>query len=133
MIVAKTWGHERIVENNDLYCLKILVCEDRIWSSNGKYHYHKMKDETFLVIEGVLEIEIETEIGFMSKYYTEGSSIRIKPGVKHRFRSVSRRCKFIEASTQNFEEDSIRTEYVVKDKKGQWIDEPGKEQGQKSD
>lgn len=127
-VVAKPWGHELIVENNDLYCLKVLVCEDQIWSSSGNFHYHRMKDETFLVIEGVLELDTVEDGIIKSRYLKEGHAERIYPNTKHRFRSVTRRCRFIEASTQHFDEDSVRTQLVVKDKVQKWIDdEPGTE------
>lgn len=110
-IVPKDWGHELIIENNDLYCLKVLVCEDRIWSSKGRFHYHRIKDETFLILEGILELDIEQEDGALaSQYLKEGDHIRILPNTKHRFRSAGRRCKFIEASTKHFDDDSVRVE-----------------------
>lgn len=109
VIVKKKWGYERIITNNELYCLKMLVCEDRKWSSEGKFHYHPIKDETFLVIEGLLELEIADETGkIVNSLLGEGDSMRILPSTKHRFRSYGRQCKFIEASTQHFEEDSVR-------------------------
>lgn len=112
-VVPKKWGHEHWIENNELYCLKVLVCEDGIWSSGGRYHYHRIKDETFLVIEGVLEIDMEDGEGnFVSWHLREGDHVRIKPNTKHKFRSATRRCKFIEASTQHFEEDSIRVKEI---------------------
>ena len=109
-IIPKKWGHELTIENNELYCLKVLVCEDRIWSSEGKFHHHPIKDETFLVIEGILEIELQVKQGYLSQYYKEGDDIRIKPNTKHRFRSAGRRCKFIEASTHDSPDDTVRTE-----------------------
>lgn len=124
-VVPKSWGFELIVENNDMYCLKVLTCEDQLWSSKGKFHYHHIKDETFLVIEGILELDtVEPDGSIKSRYLKEGEAERIFPGQKHRFRSVTRRCKFIEASTPDFVDDSIRTELVTKDKQQTWVDEP---------
>lgn len=124
-IVPKEWGHELILENNELYCLKVLVCEDRIWSSKGKYHFHRIKDETFLVIEGILEIDVEIKGGvFSSQYLKEGDHLRILPNTKHRFRSAGRRCKFIEASTPDSPDDSVRTEFkFTGHKKGVWVED----------
>lgn len=123
-IIVKDWGWEEIVENNDLYCLKIITCIDRKWSSKGKFHYHRIKDETFWVKDGVLELDIQEEDGpFAGFYLRERESIRIKPGVKHRFRSVHNKCVFIEASTHDSESDSIRCQYVLTDKKvGEWVE-----------
>lgn len=123
-VVPKSWGHEHWIENNDLYCLKLLSCQDKIWSSSGKFHYHRVKDETFYVIEGLLELEYVQDDGIIvSILMREGDSIRIKPNTKHRFRSTTPRCRFIEASTQHFDEDSVRTKLVVKDKVQSWIDD----------
>ena len=89
--------------------MKVLVCEDRIWSSEGEFHHHPIKDETFLIVEGILELDIEEKSGiFVSQYFKEGDHIRILPNTKHRFRSVGRRCKFIEASTHDSPDDTVR-------------------------
>ena len=123
-VVPKAWGHEHIIENNHLYCLKLLSCQDNIWSSSGKFHYHIVKDETFYVIEGLLELDyVDEDNIIVSQYLREGESIRIKPNTKHRFRSATPRCRFIEASTHHFDGDSYRTKLVVKDKVQSWIDD----------
>ena len=102
--VKKKWGHEKWFANNELYCGKELYCCNHIWSSDGRYHYHPIKDETFFVISGRLELDIEGS----SHFLRGGDSIRINPGIKHRFRSHSTECVFIEVSTTHCEEDSIR-------------------------
>lgn len=104
--VKKKWGHEEWFANNELYCGKKIYCANRVWSSDGRYHYHPIKDETFFVIDGVLELDIE---GTSHIIHTWGS-MRVKPGVKHRFRSHTKQCTFIECSTTHYEEDSIRCE-----------------------
>ena len=104
--VEKKWGYEIWFENNELYCGKKLVCKDNIWSSDGWYHYHPEKDETFFIILGHLQLDIEGK----SNLYKPGESIRIKPGTRHRFRSHTMSCSFIEVSTTHEEEDSIRVE-----------------------
>ena len=103
-IVEKLWGWERWIENNELYCLKELVCTGGIWTSKGKYHYHPIKDETFYIVEGQLELDIEGTASIFSK----GDVIRIKPNTKHRFRSRGAHCKFMEVSTTHCDTDSIR-------------------------
>ena len=105
--VEKAWGYEIWFANNELYCGKEIVCRDEIWSSGGKYHYHPIKDETFYVIEGILLLDVEEQRIFLDNL---SNSYRIKPGVKHRFRSASKYCRFIEVSTTHREEDSIRVE-----------------------
>ena len=114
-IVQKSWGFERIVCNNELYCGKELVCIYGKWSSEGKFHYHKKKDEVFYVVSGALELEtIQFKTGFnkVFEYFLKrGDSFRIKPFVAHRFRSKSKMfCKFIEFSTTHFDEDTFYLE-----------------------
>ncbi len=128
MRVWKKWGFEDIIENNENYCLKVITCVDENWSSGGKHHYHPIKDETFYVIEGTLELDSELDPGpfCMSRLLRVGESYRIKPGVKHRFRSVGKigvKCVFIEASTHHSDDDTVRVRHVVEDKVGRWVEE----------
>jgi mannose-6-phosphate isomerase-like protein (cupin superfamily) len=104
-IVQKTWGYEIWFENNEMYCGKELVCEDEKWSSKGKFHHHEIKDETFYVIEGKLLLEA----GATRIVLGEREKFRVKPGVRHRFRSIGPICRFIEVSTTHSDEDSFVT------------------------
>jgi mannose-6-phosphate isomerase-like protein (cupin superfamily) len=47
--IPKSWGYERWMVNNEMYCGKILF-----FAKNHKcsFHYHKLKDETFYVQSG---------------------------------------------------------------------------------
>lgn len=122
LLHKKTWGWERWFANNELYCGKLIMVQDGEWSSKGRYHYHKIKDETFFVIEGILRLDYydennEHQILRLPKY----GSFRVPPGMKHRFTSISLGCcKFIEASTTHMEEDSYRCEWD--EKKGEWVE-----------
>jgi len=104
--VEKEWGYEIEFANNELYCGKELYCEDQIWSSGGWYHYHPIKDETFWVLTGTLLLDVEGNEILLNR----GDYHRIKPGTRHRFRSVGHSCTFIEVSTTHSDEDSIRVE-----------------------
>ena len=112
--VKKDWGYEIWFANNELYCGKKICCMDEIWSSGGKYHYHPIKDETFYVLEGKLVLDILGRDGVSRTKILQPSSksVRIEPGIRHRFRSVGRCCTFIEVSTTHREEDSIRVEML---------------------
>jgi mannose-6-phosphate isomerase-like protein (cupin superfamily) len=101
-IVKKPWGAEVCIVNTAAYCGKAIVVGEQ-WSSGGKFHYHKIKDETFYVILGHLVIEREN---FGELVLQEGQSLRIKPGEPHRFRSASGKCFFIEFSTHHEDSDS---------------------------
>jgi mannose-6-phosphate isomerase-like protein (cupin superfamily) len=120
-LVDKAWGYEVWFENNEMYCGKMLkVLQDK-WSSKGRYHYHKKKMETFIVIEGELLLDIADEKGTTTEYIlTPYESIRVKPGTKHRFTSNTPQTKFIEVSTTHSDDDSYRCIWSHTERK--WID-----------
>ena len=105
-VVKKTWGEEQWLVNNELYCAKFLICKQNRWSSNGKYHYHKNKDETFYILNGQLLLDVEgTE--YILK---QGDWYRIKPNTRHRFMAMSKLARLLETSTHHDDKDSYRTE-----------------------
>ncbi len=107
--VEKSWGYEVWFANTDQYCGKLLCVRKGQWSSGGKFHYHKVKDETFFVIEGTLILDVIQDSGNVMTYRLgPNTSLRIFPGQKHRFSTDDETCRFIEASTTHMEEDSIR-------------------------
>jgi mannose-6-phosphate isomerase-like protein (cupin superfamily) len=109
--VKKKWGKEIWVINNELYCYKILICDQNIWSSEGKFHYHKIKDETFVVTLGTLILEVIKNDSIDKILMKQNDSYRIKPLTLHRFKAFSPVCKFIEISTTHFDEDSYRLSF----------------------
>ena len=102
MRVDKLWGHEDILTNGS-YCMKILTMQTGFQSS---LHYHKEKHETFLVVEGVCDMEV----GFSIHRFTRGEYQVIPPGVQHRFRAINERCVVVECSTHHDDADVIRLE-----------------------
>ena len=103
-LTMKDWGMEIEMVNTPLYCWKILICVHRRWSSKGKFHYHKIKDETFYIVRGQLELDIQGKVYLLNPK----STFRVKPFRPHRFRSVANSCVFYEISTQHLDSDSIR-------------------------
>lgn len=99
--IKKTWGYEDWLENNELYCLKILH-SNGIWSSGGKFHYHKVKDETFVVVEGTMLLDLKDKRYKLS----EGMKIRIKPLTRHRFKAFTKDCTMLEVSTTHKDSDT---------------------------
>ncbi len=117
----KSWGWEHWFVNNKLYCGKLLFVRKGDWSSNGKYHYHKVKDETFFVIEGALILDYYENDEFKSIALRRYEKFHVPPGMKHRFTSFTDEgCKFIEASTTHREDDSYRCEWDEEEK--EWIE-----------
>lgn len=118
IFVPKGWGWEEWIHNNELYCLKKLFCKQ---GKECSWHYHKLKDETFHLISGRLLVHYSTD-DFMSFDAIEGpppdgirgwsilepgDSFHIPPFLRHRFYGIQDSI-FMEASTQHFDEDSIR-------------------------
>ena len=65
-------------------------------------HYHKMKDETFIVLKGNLDINVNDEPSKLK----EGDIIRIPRLTKHSF-GTNEGCIFEEISTTHFDNDSF--------------------------
>jgi N-acetylneuraminate synthase len=73
--------------------------------SNQKHplHKHRLKEETFQILSGVLESTLN---GKTSKLFP-GDTILVKPGVWHNFRALDEPCIFEEVSTTSFPDDSF--------------------------
>jgi len=120
-VVEKSWGYELWFANTPEYCGKLIVVNPEKWSSEGKFHYHEIKDETFFIVDGAMTLDIAQDNGEYERttLYTN-DSYRVMPGVKHRFTSALEiPCKFIEASTHHEDADSYRCYYNKKE--GDWI------------
>lgn len=101
-MVEKVWGYEKWLENNEKYCCKLLVLNKGYQCS---LHYHKDKDEMFLVTKGHVRMELDGEVSHMRP----GNFVRLSPGTVHRFTGMED-SEIIEVSTTHFEEDSYRLE-----------------------
>lgn len=103
--IEKPWGYEDIWAKTDHYVGKILFIKK---GARLSYQYHQQKEETLLVLEGLLEVEFEKN--------GERSKIKLKPGEtfhnpplqKHRFIAIED-CKLIEVSTPHLT-DVVRLE-----------------------
>jgi len=111
--VDKLWGSEEWLVNTELYCAKHLFVDPGFQCS---LHYHKNKDETFYVLTGTIQIEIQKSGSDKIETYIlpEGNFIRIRPGDKHRFQSLGDRATILEVSTHHEDEDSYRLELSKK-------------------
>jgi len=84
---------------NRLYCKKVLV---QLPGQHHPRHFHKLKEETFLVLHGTLHVEVENRVRVLNP----GDTVLILPGVWHRFWSNTG-CVFEEISTTHFGHDSV--------------------------
>jgi len=102
MIVKKVWGFEEIICNTKEYCTKKLHLDKNHQCS---LHYHKIKDEVFIIHEGEVQMEYAGEIKLM----LPGDYIRIFPGEPHRFKGIKNTI-IIESSSHHEDNDSYRLE-----------------------
>src|ERR1041384_3979360 len=105
--VRKGWGYENIIVNKPLYCGKILHVDK---GKRCSFHYHKLKDETFYILKGVILLEFgETDnIDNIQTIQLEfNQSFYINPGLRHRF-TAREDSDILEISTEHFDDDSIR-------------------------
>ena len=103
----KGWGQETIVHNNKNYCVKLLVLQQ---GGQCSLHFHKEKEESFLVLEGHVEVELFYDLKREFVNLRLGESIDIPPFMAHRFRAIED-SRLLEASNQDLEEaDLIRIE-----------------------
>ena len=105
--VRKVWGSEEWLVNNDLYCSKYLNLAKGYQCS---LHYHKIKDETFYVLDGTIELELRENDRPVTMILHRGDQHRLYPHTIHRFRAVTTIAKILEVSTTHFDEDSYRLE-----------------------
>lgn len=120
----KGWGFEQWMANSELYCGKLLVVFVGLKCS---IHYHKQKDETFYIQNGLIKMRVweePFEIGSISDPFMDmnkepinqfneflmgpGDRLVIPPNTPHQFEGVAAESTIIEISTQHFEEDSYR-------------------------
>ena len=100
-IVSKPWGFEEILHTDNKYTVKRLFMKQRHRCSS---QYHSIKQETILVIEGILKLQLQHEDKIMNK----GDHYTIKPNEIHRMEGVTD-VTYIEASTSELN-DIVRLE-----------------------
>ncbi len=102
--MPKRWGHEDWIVNKPEYCGKCLIMNPPGATS---FHYHKVKDETMLVIEGSAKIIYEYNDEILEIILNKWDSFHIPIMMKHKIIAINS-TKIIEFSTQHFEDDSYR-------------------------
>ena len=104
--VPKGWGEEIIIENNEMYCGKLLKFKK---GCKFSMHYHLIKDETWYVQEGKFRYRwIDTETAELHEVkLKEGDVVRQRVGQPHQIIAETDGTIF-EVSSQHFDEDSYR-------------------------
>lgn len=107
----KGWGYEDWIANDE-YCGKILHFEK---GKRCSLHYHKLKDETFYILDGSFHITLYESLEAYEKGNKEeivakpGDVVHIWRGRLHRMTAIEEG-NILEISSKHFEEDSYRVE-----------------------
>lgn len=113
--VSKGWGYEKWICNNEKYCGKILHF---VKGRQCSLHYHKLKDETFFVSNGMVRLsyaQIPSDSPMpenpllMQVILSKGDVFHIPPYTLHHVLALED-SEIVEVSTQHFDEDSYRVQ-----------------------
>jgi mannose-6-phosphate isomerase-like protein (cupin superfamily) len=104
--VQKAWGHENIWCSNEKYCGKLLRFKP---GSQFSMHFHKEKDETWYILNGVFEVSfIDTRTAELrTTQLTCGDVWRNEPCEPHQLKCL-KEGTIIEVSTPDSVEDNYR-------------------------
>jgi len=107
VFVPKGWGWESWIHNSEKYCGKILFIKK---GKKLSFHYHKIKEETFLVNSGKILVYYGWDDDFnvaKKVILKKGDVFHVPPDLRHRMKAIQD-TYLVEFSTQHFDEDSIR-------------------------
>lgn len=105
-IIKKRWGEERVFQNNNKYCSKLLIIRPHKHTS---MHFHIDKHETMVVLKGTLYIDYNNNKKVETAKLNQYESFVIAPGLPHKLRAGKEEVHLMEASTPSHDNDSIRT------------------------
>ncbi len=100
-IVPKVWGEELWVVNSNLYCGKLLTINE---GSQGSYHYHNKKEETFYCIYGEVKLTVNGKDYKMTQFTSPRT---IKPKGAHSITGIVTSV-IMEVSTPHDDRDVVR-------------------------
>ncbi len=104
-IVEKPWGHELIWAHTDRYVGKLLHIKK---GESLSYQYHRVKDETVQLLNGTMDMDLETNGRKARVTLKPGDCLHIVPDMKHRMIAVED-CDVLEVSTPELD-DVVRLE-----------------------
>ena len=104
--VDKPWGHELIWAHTERYVGKILHVKK---GESLSLQYHHVKDETIMVLSGVLLFEHHAEGAEPTRTELRPlQPVHITPGLRHRMTAIED-CDIVEVSTPELD-DVVRLE-----------------------
>jgi mannose-6-phosphate isomerase len=99
--VEKPWGHELIWARAAEYCGKILFVRA---GESLSLQYHRVKDESWYVLDGRARVEIGDEGVPLEEIVVEpGDALRLPPGTVHRLTAIED-TRILEASTTQLDD-----------------------------
>jgi mannose-6-phosphate isomerase-like protein (cupin superfamily) len=107
-IIKKGWGHEEILDSNELYCFKKMWFEKE--GNEFSFHFHKEKTETWFVSNGSFKCLIKDMKDNTDTEYTlnPGAVIRLMPMTPHKLIALEDESEIMEVSTLDSAEDNYR-------------------------
>ena len=105
-LIHKPWGQEIIWGETGDYVGKV-ICINR--GHRLSRQYHKVKEETIMVIRGTLLLEVGTGDGIESFDLKRGDNFHVTPGLVHRFCAPYGDVEIVEVSTPHLD-DVVRLE-----------------------
>jgi mannose-6-phosphate isomerase len=104
--VNKPWGHEVRWAVTDRYLGKLIHINK---GEQLSLQYHVQKDESILIMSGVMDLVLEDERGEVRTHrMSPGMTARVRPGRRHRFVAVED-CDLVEVSSPEID-DVVRLE-----------------------
>jgi len=104
--VAKKWGEEIWIINNDRYCGKYLRINKGACCS---LHYHPKKMESFMCIKGLVMLFVQSENELKSFIMERDDKvITLMPETPHAFQGMTEGATLLEISTTHNDEDVVR-------------------------
>ena len=97
------WGYEVWIENTNDYCGKLLVLDNQI---KGSLHYHKIKRETFVIMEGKVQLRVGDVMLVLEQY----DKVFVERETLHQFQAISEKAVIMEISTHHEDSDSYKIE-----------------------
>jgi len=104
-IVSKPWGREEIFAHTERYVGKFLIVDA---GQTLSLQYHVKKDETLILIQGSVRLQIEEGGRMVEHTMKPGDVCRILPGTRHRIEATTD-SRIVEVSTPELD-DVVRLE-----------------------
>ena len=104
--IEKPWGFEIIWSHCDKFVGKLLFIKE---SNKLSRQYHKIKEETIMVLSGTLSLEIGQKDNIKIFELKRGQSYHVVPGEIHRFCAPYGDVELAEVSTPELD-DVVRLE-----------------------